>query len=88
MSTTLPSRKGLAIIGGLTAIATVTIIAFSLRVYVRLRLVKRMTEDWVAGFGCLLYLIFYAMAILGLLHGIGEHTDRVPVTEYSTALKV
>lgn len=85
---TLPSTKGWAMIGGLTVIAAVTIISFSLRLYVRLRLVKRMTEDWVAGFGCLLYLGFYAMAILGVLHGIGEHTNLVSVTEYSIALKV
>lgn len=75
-------------IAAFTATVAVTVVTYSLRLYVRLRLVKRSSEDWVAGLGCLLFIVFYGVTIPGPFHGIGQHTYLVPLTEFSTAIKV
>lgn len=68
--------------------AVVSTIVFALRVYVRSRLVKRSWEDWAAGIGWFVYIVFCAVATVGPFYGTGQHADLLPPKNISIALRV
>lgn len=63
-------------------------ITFSLRVYVRSRLVKRSWEDWAAGVGWFVYVLFCAAAMVGPFYGTGQHVNLIPSEKLPIALRV
>lgn len=84
----LPGEMGWHIFAVFAAMTCVTTITFTLRAYVRLRLVKGSSEDWVAGIGWLLFTIFNCLAMTMVFHGLGQHVDLIPLTQLPIAFKV
>lgn len=84
----LPGGTGWLIFGVFTAAIFVTTIAIALRAYVRLKLVKGSSEDLVAGIAWLLFTIFNCLTLSMPFHGLGQHTNLVPLTEIPVVLKV
>lgn len=68
--------------------AMITTIFFALRVYVRVNLVRRSWEDWAAGLGWSIYIIFCAVAMAGTFFGTGEHVENVSHKMLPIALRV
>lgn len=84
----LPTQKGIQMIAVYITFAFVTTVVFALRVYVRSRLVKRSWEDWAAGIGWFVYIVFCAAATVGPFYGTGQHADLLPPRNIAIALRV
>lgn len=88
MEQKLPTTKGLEMIAVYTAMAVLSTITFALRVYVRSRLVERSWEDWAAGIGWFIYILFCSVAMVGPFYGTGQHADLIPPGGVPIALRV
>lgn len=88
MEQKLPTTKGLQIIVVYVVMAVISTITFALRVYVRSSMVKRSWEDWAAGFGWFVYILFCCVTIVGPFYGTGQHADLVTPENLSIALRV
>ena len=88
MEPKLPTPKGLQMIVVYTIMAVISTMVFTLRVYVRSRLVSRSWEDWAAGIGWFVYVGFCAAAMVGPFYGTGQHADLIPHGNIPIALRV
>lgn len=84
----LPTTKGLAMVAVYAVMVVFSTITFALRVYVRSRLVNHSWEDWAAGVGWFIYVVFCAANIVGPFYGTGQHADLIPPTKLPVALRV
>lgn len=72
----------------IAVMAVITTITLSLRVYVRMRLVRRSWEDWAAGIGWFVYIFCCGVSIVGPFYGTGQYTDLLPPESRALALRV
>lgn len=83
--------RGLAIIAIFSTAAGIAIIVSGLRVYVRLRLIKRQCtryEDSFTGVGLLLFMFTTGLAIARVFYGTGQHISLISRQDQVMALKV
>lgn len=88
MERKLPAPKGIQMIAVFLPMAVITTTFFALRVYVRLKLVRRSWEDWAAGLGWFVYIIFCGVTIAGTFYGTGEHVEDVSPEMLAISLRV
>lgn len=88
MEQRLPAPEGLRLIVTLTIMAVLSTVAFALRVYVRSSLVDRLWEDWAAGLGWFVYILFCGAMMVGPFYGVGQHADLIPPQKLPVALRV
>lgn len=88
MDQKLPTPKGLEMVAVFASMAVVSTIFFALRVYVRARLVQRSWEDWAAGIGWFIYIVFCGMSAAGPFYGTGQHVNLIPPDKMPIAFRV
>ncbi|KAF4970760.1 hypothetical protein FSARC_2273 [Fusarium sarcochroum] len=69
-------------------LASAAIIALSLRVYVRTRLVKNFGfDDWCMCSALITFLLFVICALIGVHYGTGRHRENLDHEDYKQAMK-
>ncbi|KUI53596.1 hypothetical protein VP1G_01006 [Cytospora mali] len=70
------------------SLITLTIISFSLRTYVRTRMVKAFgLDDWFMSFATITYILFVTCVLVGVHYGTGKLSKDVPPADYSNAMQ-
>lgn len=84
----VPGGGGPSCIAAYAVMGIISTVTFVLRVYVRVRMVRRSWEDLAAGVGWLFFMSFTCLAIAGSFYGSGQHHNLVPSVYLPIALKV